>query len=679
MPLTSWIVDAPVAARAGRRARAAALAVGCAPLVALPAAARADTAYVMSGSRVVAFDPASGTPRMSTSVSERSTSRLVVTPDGATVYVSGIDVVTPITTATGAAGTPIRVRDDGNGLAITPDGATVFVSSTAAGTVTPIATATNTPGAPVTVDHPTGLAVTPDGHTAYVLTGSGAALTPIDLTTGTAGTPIGLGHDARAVAITPDGARAIVAERDATSGFVQVVDLATRTAEPQVALTDLFPSIVAVTPDGRTAYLAGRSTTTSTTGTAPAPDVLRPFVVATRAAGSPIQAYLASYGVFGGLAVTGDAGQLLATVTCNDMHCVSSSIADISTATNTFTRSVGSAAQVASGALRGPEAIVVAPSPSAAFTPTAAQIGAPSTFDASASGDAGGQVTDYAWQFGDGTPGQSSPSPVASHVYRDPGIYTVALTTANTGGCAARLAFTGQSASCSGRPDARTTRTVLVSAPAATPSTGPATARTTSRATLNGTIQGTGPAVAWRFRYGPTTDYGSSTAVARLPGGDARTPVRVAVRGLVPNTVYHYRLVAETSEGSAAAPVIRAGGDATFRTAATATLRLPARILALTDRVARVPLRCAGLVPCTGRLVLTARVRTGGGHRLETVSCAGTPVRVPAGRTVRRSIAVTPACRSRLRRAAGHRLAVTVTATLSPGQRGFTAVVTLRG
>jgi len=87
---------------------------------------------------------------------------IAVTPDSSTAYVASepstkpappgctgrTGEVTPISTATNAPGTPIRVGCDPYFLAITPDGKTVWVAN-GERTITPIATATNTPGKPI--------------------------------------------------------------------------------------------------------------------------------------------------------------------------------------------------------------------------------------------------------------------------------------------------------------------------------------------------------------------------------------------------------------------------------------------------------------------------------------------------------------------------------------------------
>ena len=71
---------------------------------------------------------------------------IAITPDGKTAYVANSGTVTPITTATDTAGTPITAGSDPYAIAITPDGKTAYVANNGSGTVTPITTATDTAG-----------------------------------------------------------------------------------------------------------------------------------------------------------------------------------------------------------------------------------------------------------------------------------------------------------------------------------------------------------------------------------------------------------------------------------------------------------------------------------------------------------------------------------------------------
>ena len=72
--------------------------------------------------------------------------------------------------------------------------------------------------------------------------------------------------------------------------------------------------------------------------------------------------------------------------------------------------------------------------PSATFSVApAATSGAPVSFNGSGSSDAGGAITGYSWNFGDGGTA-SGPSP--SHAYSRPGTYTVTLTVTGSLGLA---------------------------------------------------------------------------------------------------------------------------------------------------------------------------------------------------------------------------------------------------
>jgi sugar lactone lactonase YvrE len=67
-------------------------------------------------------------------------------------------------------------------------------------------------------------------------------------------------------------------------------------------------------------------------------------------------------------------------------------------------------------------------------------------------------------------------------------------------------------------------------------------------ATLRGTVDPAGLATTYRYEYGPTPAYGSSTAAASLPGSTAPVAVEVPIVGLTPGATYHFRLVAENDD-----------------------------------------------------------------------------------------------------------------------------------
>ena len=82
---------------------------------------------------------------------------------------------------------------------------TAYVANEFIESVTPIDLATNTTGAEIKVGPlPEAIAITPDGKTAYVANGNNS-VTPIALATNTPGAEIKVGVNPEAIAITPDG------------------------------------------------------------------------------------------------------------------------------------------------------------------------------------------------------------------------------------------------------------------------------------------------------------------------------------------------------------------------------------------------------------------------------------------------------------------------------------------
>ena len=89
--------------------------------------------------------------------------------------------------------------------------------------------------------------------------------------------------------------------------------------------------------------------------------------------------------------------------------------------------------------------------------------------------------------------------------------------------------------------------------------TNPATLIASFSATLNGSLNPHGLTTTVSFQYGPTTAYGSTTAMQTQTGSTYRD-IAANISGLSPNTVYHFRIVATNSAGT------RFGGDRTFTT-----------------------------------------------------------------------------------------------------------------
>ncbi|HWH95734.1 MAG TPA: fibronectin type III domain-containing protein [Baekduia sp.] len=87
----------------------------------------------------------------------------------------------------------------------------------------------------------------------------------------------------------------------------------------------------------------------------------------------------------------------------------------------------------------------------------------------------------------------------------------------------------------------------------------------TTAATLTASINPHGASTSYRFEYGLTTSYGSSTPTADAGAGTRGIGVRARIGGLTAGKRYHYRIVATNSHGTTR------GNDRSFVVATTAT------------------------------------------------------------------------------------------------------------
>jgi hypothetical protein len=180
------------------------------------------------------------------------------------------------------------------------------------------------------------------------------------------------------------------------------------------------------------------------------------------------------------------------------------------------------------------------------------------SFDGTASRDPDGTVTDWSWDFGDGSTGSGSRT---AHTYTEPGRYFPKLTVTDNSG--AQAVFVGEVVIGPGSPP--------------TVSSGGATAIASTSATLNGSVNPQGQATTYRFEYGTTTGYGSATSNQTLSASDSTShAVSADVSGLAPGASYHYRLVATNASGTTA------GDDRTFTPAASPTSRYREAVVATT-------------------------------------------------------------------------------------------------
>ncbi len=317
---------------------------------------------------------------------------IAIAPNGRTAYLADTDnsVVLPLdlTQSPPAFGTAIPVPAGATDVAVSPDSATVYVLG--AGKITPISASTGTLGSVITVTgdvNTESFALTPDGSEAYVAAGEDAY--PVTLASGHVGAPIDTGVEltngdgVKSFAIASDGATGYAAGASQSSGetngdpTVVPIDLATATAETAIdlstATSDTEASLfaIALTPDGSTAYVSYESYTNG--------------------------------------------------------------VVPIDTATGT----AGTAISIGSGSVGSGDwflAITPAQAPVPAFTATPAVPGSPTAFDASASTVTSGSITNYEWNFGDGSAAVNTSSPTTSHVYSTGGDYTVTLTETDSDG-----------------------------------------------------------------------------------------------------------------------------------------------------------------------------------------------------------------------------------------------------
>ena len=112
--------------------------------------------------------------------------------------------------------------------------------------VIPVSTATNTLGRPIKIGAiPAAIAITPDGRTAYIADGNQRTVTPVSTATNTLGRPIKIGGYPAAIAITPDGKTAYVGT---SSGTVTPINTASNTAGKPIKVAATPSLAIAITP-----------------------------------------------------------------------------------------------------------------------------------------------------------------------------------------------------------------------------------------------------------------------------------------------------------------------------------------------------------------------------------------------------------------------------------------------
>jgi len=461
----------------GSATPAAAASTG--PVPTLVVVTAPNNANSPSGGNVVqTFDTATGSALHSPVAVGTDPWSVAITPAGTTAYVgnNGSGTVTPVTVSTDSTGTalclpsgscPPTTGTEPEAVAIAPDGSAAYVANSGDDTVSEILLTgsgapkvANTPIGATSPDpftRPDAIAIAPNGKTAWVANYASGTLVPIDLATGAkVGTAYSIpvtGTDRAeptGLAFTPAGSHLLVADSGdgkvtdvSISSTGQVTGTDTFALEPAAPAGSVVPWAVAVTPAGSTAWVTdnvatgevvpvGISGATANTVGKPVDVQKNPDAVAVTPAG--MHAYVANY-------LSDDVSML--TLSAGATPTVSATIA-----------TTGS-----------PQGLAITPdqAPVASFTDTPAEAGSPTAFDAAASHTVptGGALT-YTWNFGDGTPADTTSADTITHVYSVAGTYQVTLTVTDGLGTSTSVVYTGQTISRNGGATATVEHTVAI-------------------------------------------------------------------------------------------------------------------------------------------------------------------------------------------------------------------------
>jgi hypothetical protein len=410
----------------------------------------------------------------------------IVSPCGtALVAIPELDELLPIDLTSRTLGAPITVPG-AYSVAVSPDARTAWVigdhSSAPVWTLLRVDLTTGLVGPPLSLDSflpqigpVSGPVITPDGAT--LLIGTSTLMTTIDVETMTIGPPIDYNAGpfiGAGLALTPDAKTVFVG--NALGSEILTVNLPSRTVGPLIS-TGLSPGTIALTPDGATAFTADNLSSTVTpidvASLTPSAPIATP--------GQPSLINVSPAGDVAAVSVTlGIASLDLATRTMSPKIGLAGSVmwqgltADGATAwVETFSPNELVPVEVRSGTVGTPIPLpgvpfgggVISPSqaPHATFSSAVnGAAGLPTTLDASGSQPACGDITSYAFSFGDGTPDVVTSSPEVQHTYETPGRYTATVAVTDSSGTSTARVYTGQSVVRNGGPDAETSTQVSI-------------------------------------------------------------------------------------------------------------------------------------------------------------------------------------------------------------------------
>jgi DNA-binding beta-propeller fold protein YncE len=389
------------------------------------------------------------------------------------------EMVVPIAVPSDIVGTPVSVSTP-VAVAITPDAARAIVTNEESDTVTVLDLTQPIigPGYVVGVgDSPTGIAISPDGNMGLVVNSNGHTVSVLSLNpTVTVTSTVPVGTTPQSVAITPDGSKALVA--NSGDGTVSVLSLSPSVQVLYTISGFGSPVFIVVMPDGTRALVVDSSANSVHVLDLTQSIIGSGYSVAVGTAPS-------------GAAITSDGTKAVVVNFGSDSVSVldltpSTIVPGYSVAVATEPNSIAITPNGARGYVTsrlGPvsvldltqshvqlidtisfdeESLGIAITPDQAPTSlfTKSIHGLRVSFNGSSSSSPIGNVSEYIWDFGDGSSSVTATSPTVSHTYARSGTYTVTLTVVNDAGTSLEVTFTGQTVSNYGLPRARSTQVV---------------------------------------------------------------------------------------------------------------------------------------------------------------------------------------------------------------------------
>lgn len=400
---------------------------------------------------------------------------------------------------------PVEVGPGAKGVTVSSLGSKIFVADSFSEKVSIVDArvfdndnrASQTIEAPVGI-RPTAVAATPDPEESqrfYVANTGSNDISVIDENGDQIHEPIDVGVNPINLVVTPDGKYVYVSNNG--SNTVSVIN--TDTGEVDWEIPVRSPDGISVTPDGSKVYVAARddsyqpnplnskiaviSTDTQTiTSTVELGQVSPPMDIAVNPAGSHVMFTKMGGNLFSIMKTSDNSIENVAITqplrlalspNGGSAYITQGNVSKVSVM-NTSNRSIETIPLNVTGG------IVATPnlSPVAVLAVDARPAGEPTRFDGSRSYDDYGRVAGYTWNFGDGSREEVTLNPTTSHIYENPGNYTVALTAKdNEGLTMEKSVWAGKSYFEYGSPLARTSRVINIESAKPGPDQDPDTER----------------------------------------------------------------------------------------------------------------------------------------------------------------------------------------------------------